>query len=187
MSTATVVVKSSVGFVDSGGTFRTGDGSTTRIVTPQVLKDLLGQNALVEDDGGTKASLSTAQGSNKDLTFEAKTAGTASNLVTVQYVEGAGTNTLSIRTAGTFPALKVIVTLKTIAGTGDSTADEVRDIVNQDVVASKYITAARKSGHDGTGKPGALAETALASGVDVVEDNDIVLCAVATLRKLMEK
>lgn len=91
-----------------------------------------------------RASLTTAEaGANNDLTFRARKPGAAGNGITIQYT-----------TAGSGSAESVAVTNTAIAITlriGGSTADQVKDAVNNDFAAFSLVYAVRASGNNGTG------------------------------------
>lgn len=126
-----------------------------RQFTPEDLHDALGAKY------GAAAALSTAQGSNKDLTFTARTPGGNGNLITVRYVI-AGLNTaLSIGVAGN--AITVNVATDG-AGAATSTADAIRDAINKDAAASALVRAERAASNNGTGVVAALTATALTGG-----------------------
>lgn len=110
-----------------------------------------------------RASLTTALTGNRDLTFRARKTGAAGNGITIEY-----------KTAGSGSAESVQVTTTAIAITlriGGSTADQIKDAVNNDFAAFSLVYAVRAAGSDGSGLVVAdLGPTALSGGSDTVTD-----------------
>lgn len=112
---------------------------------------------------GVVATGSTVAGLNKDVTYTAKTKGAPGNSVAVFYVD-----------PGVLAALSISVKGKTITVSLEnnavpvliSTADAVIAAVNADPDASALVTAARKSGQNGTGVCTASGPGLLTGGVD---------------------
>jgi hypothetical protein len=114
---------------------------------------------------GGFASLSTSlTGNNNDLVFTAKEAGTEANSIRVRYVDpGAPSASLSVGVSGN----DITVNLATDGSSViTSTATQVKDAVNAHATAKNMVSAALKSGNDGTGVVTALAFTNLANGTD---------------------
>jgi hypothetical protein len=101
-------------------------------------------------------------GVNNDLTFLAKTAGTAGNGITVELSDPAGNDqVLDI----TVVALAIEVSLATgPLGAITSTAKQVRDALNADTDAKALITASVAPGNTGNGVVTVLTATHLAGG-----------------------
>jgi hypothetical protein len=111
------------------------------------------------------ATLSTAlTGTNNDITLTAVTAGTTGNDITLALVDPSGNNAaLGVVVTGT----DIVVNLATNGGgTITSTAAQVIAAIAADEDAAALVTAANKSGNDGTGVVTALTETALTGGTD---------------------
>lgn len=107
------------------------------------------------------ASLTTSQGSNRDLTYTAKSTGSAGNAITVSYVIAGNDTPLSVDVTDT----DIVVNVATSgAGAATSTASQVRAAVNGDTDAAALVTAALASGSTGAGVVQALAETPLTGG-----------------------
>ena len=108
-----------------------------------------------------KASLTTAQGPNKDLKFTAKMTdadhcypGEAGNALTITYAD---TGSLSVSVSG------ADITVNINAGT--TTAAQIKAAIEAETThANKMVTVAYASGQDGSGKPAAMTKTSLAGG-----------------------
>lgn len=108
-----------------------------------------------------KASLTTAlAGANNDLVYTAMKGGPGGNSIRVQYIEGAGTNLLSVSVEG----YDILVTLATTAGASTSTATQVKAAIDANSDASRLVTIANSGADTGAGIVTALALTALAGG-----------------------
>ena len=110
-----------------------------------------------------KAVLTTAlAGVNNDLTFLAKTGGTAGNGITVALVDPAGNDqALDV----TVIASAITVHLATgVGGAITSTATQVKNAINADVEAKALVTASVAPGNSGAGVVIALAPANLAGG-----------------------
>lgn len=102
------------------------------------------------------ATYSTAQGSNKDLTFTAKTPGV---IPTITYADG-------VALAVTVDGVDITVTLNSDV----STADDIIAAIQGSAAASLLVTVARKTSQNGTGTPDAFTVQSLvaaATGTDV--------------------
>lgn len=99
--------------------------------------------------------LTTAQGSNKDLTFTAKT---ITDDVTIAYVVSGASTALSVSVAGKAITVHVATTSGSLA---DSTASQIETAVIGSVTANALVSVTLATGSDGTGKPGAMAVTHL--------------------------
>lgn len=118
-----------------------------------------------------RGSLSTAQGSNKDLTFTAqRRAGQSSALIRIRYVVAGNNTPLSVAVSGN----DITVNLATGAGgAATSTALEILGAINVDPAAAALVFAAVKATQNGSGVPAAMAYTALAAGTSkVTTDRD---------------
>ena len=106
------------------------------------------------------AVLTTAlTGVNNDLTFLAKTAGTAGNSITVALVATGNDTPLSVDVASS------AITVNLATGSGGavtSTATEVRNAINVDAEAAALITASLAPGNSGSGVVTALSAANLA-------------------------
>jgi|GEM_PF-1539741 len=111
------------------------------------------------------SSLSTAQGANKDLTFTSLLNGLTGDILSVEYVVAGVGTVLSVEVQSTYA---VVVNLATTdpGGVADSTAEEIRDAVNQHAAARLLVRSTFAVGSNGTGNPSAMAHTHLAGGVD---------------------
>lgn len=111
------------------------------------------------------ATLTTSlTGDNNDIVFTAADAGSAGNLITIEYVDPEAVDAeLGVVVTGT----AIVVNLAT-DGSGDivSTADEVKAAIEGDEDADALVTVADAGGNDGSGVVTELAETALAGGGD---------------------
>lgn len=101
-------------------------------------------------------------GTNNDLTFLAKTAGTAGNSITVALVDpSANDQALSVDVAGS----AISVNLATGPGGAiTSTATQVKNAVNADAEAKALVTASIAPGNSGAGVVTALTAKNLAGG-----------------------
>lgn len=114
----------------------------------------------------TAASLTTTQGSNKDITFTEITAGPGGNSVSIQYV-----------VSGTLTAYSCVVTGVNIVinqqtdGSGNpvSTANSLIAAINADPIASGLVVATNAPGSSGVGIPGAMGQTFLSGGTFIEE------------------
>lgn len=102
-------------------------------------------------------------GSNNDLTYTARGAGTAGNSVTIAYVVAGASTPLSVSVAGNAITVNVATDGSSAA---TSTAAQVAAAVNAYAAASTKVTVANAIGNDGTGVVTALSTTPLASGAD---------------------
>jgi len=113
------------------------------------------------------SSLTTAKGSNKDLTFTSRVLGVAGDGISIEcVVSGVGTP-LSISAAA--PAI-TINSATDGSGNATSTARDIRDALEADEDAMALIKVKLATGSDGSGIFGALAHTHLAGGVDFAGD-----------------
>lgn len=103
-------------------------------------------------------------GLNNDLVFTAKTKGVIGNSIKVVYVDPqANDAALAVTVSGTI----ITVSLQTGgAGAITSTAAQVTAAIAALPAAHALVAVTNKDGHNGTGVVTAMAETALASGVD---------------------
>lgn len=112
------------------------------------------------------AALTTAlSGSNNDLTYAAKSRGSASNSVRVRYVVAGNSTALSVSVSSNDITVNVATDS---GGAATSTAAQVRDAVNASAPASALVTASNATGNDGTGVVAALSFTALSGGAEYV-------------------
>jgi len=133
-------------------------GQSTPLSVTVSVKDI---TVNIATDAGVSAFLETAQGSNKDLRFTADVVGVGGNDIRVAYVTAGMLTPLSVDVSMN----DITVNLETDAGgVAISTAEEIRDAVNADMDAAALVTAAFKTGQDGTGVPVAFALTNLATG-----------------------
>lgn len=113
------------------------------------------------------SSLTTAKGSNKDLTFTSRLLGVAGDGISVESVVSGNGTLLSVAVA----TLKITITSATDgSGNATSTARQIRDALeaSEDVMALIKVKLA--TGSDGSGIFGALTEANLAGGVDFAGD-----------------
>lgn len=108
----------------------------------------------------TKATLTTAQGSHKDLKFDVLATdashwypGEAGNALSVHYHH---TGTLGVSVVG------AAITININAGT--TTATQMRDAVNAHADAGKMVVASYALGQNGSGTPAVMDATALVGG-----------------------
>lgn len=114
-----------------------------------------------------RATLTTAMGSNKDLTYRARLAGAAGNLIRLTYISSGTGTSLSVAVDST----AINVTLATDgSGVITSTADNVKDIVNSSFSAFGLVYAVRAAGQTGSGVVTALSSTFLSGGSDTLTD-----------------
>lgn len=116
-------------------------------------------------DAAATAELTTSlTGSDNDLVFTSLLYGAAGNAITVEYVDpGENDASLSIEVNGT----AIVVNLATDSGgLITSTAAEITTAIEADAAADALVSVANSGGDDGSGVVTALAETALADGVD---------------------
>lgn len=110
-----------------------------------------------------RATLSTALGTNKNLTYTARKTGTDGNSVSVTYSNPGGTNPLSLSVAGD----KLTVSLATSSGAITTTASQLIDAIWADpIVMALFYNVQYKAGEDGSGTLAAMSETYL-SGATV--------------------
>jgi hypothetical protein len=104
--------------------------------------------------GLVRASLSTARGSNKDITVTAKQAGLRGNNYQLAITTPGGANAaLSVVTTNPTPGT-TLVTVNTAtngSSVGVSTGNQIIAAINGDATASSILSAATKTGSDGTG------------------------------------
>lgn len=120
---------------------------------------------------GNRATLTTALGgTNKDITYFARTPGTTGNAITVRYVVGGANTPLSL----SLTSSAITINLATNGGgTATSTADDVINLVNRDNVyntsafqgVGDLVHAQRAVANDGTGVLVALGATSLTGAV----------------------
>jgi len=108
------------------------------------------------------AILTTANGSNKDLSFISRLIGTPGNSITIACVVGGNNTPLSVAVVS-----KAITITSATNGTGQatSTARQIRDALEANADAMALVNVKFKSGQDGSGVFGAMASTALSGGV----------------------
>lgn len=105
------------------------------------------------------ATYTTAQGSNKDLTFTAVARGYPGNSVTIAYVNGGASQSLSVSVSG----LAVTVNLATDGSSvPTATASQIMTAINANANAQVVLTASIASGQTGNGIPAAFAAQNLA-------------------------
>jgi hypothetical protein len=114
-------------------------------------------------DAGDAAAVTTAMtGANNDITVTADTAGTIGNGYSIELLAGSGTTqALSVATTD---YLKFTVTLARAADAITTTATQLVAALNAYAPFAAIMTAAVKSGDNGTGIVTALAETDLTGG-----------------------
>lgn len=119
--------------------------------------------AVFQSGRDAKASLTTSlTGTNNDLTYTAKTEGTAGNATTVRYVVAGASTPLTVSVTGQ----AITVNVATNSGsTATSTAAQVRTAVLGSVPAAALVDVENASGNDGTGVVTALAATNLSGGM----------------------
>lgn len=131
-----------------------------------------------------KSSLSTdLVGDNNDIVYTSKLTGTAGDAITVAYLDPSmESQSLDVVVTGT--AIKVyLATNDQNGGEIISTADEIKTAIANLPAAHALVGTADKAANDGSGVVTAMAETALAGGVDAVvtattvtvTDTDIVV------------
>lgn len=101
----------------------------------------------------TYATLTTAQGGNKDLAFTAVQLGFLGNSTTIAYVS---TGSLSVSVVGTAITINI--------NSGVTTANQILTAVQASVPASSLVTVALAPGSTGVGTPAAFGVTALSGG-----------------------
>lgn len=115
------------------------------------------------------ATLTTAlTGSNNDLVYTSKTAGTAGNSVSVRYVVAGANTALSVSVATKAITVNVATDGSSVA---TSTAAQVAAAIAASTPAAALVTVANAAGNDGTGVVTALSATNLAGGADWVAGN----------------
>jgi hypothetical protein len=114
-------------------------------------------------DAGDAAAVTTAMtGTNNDITITADTAGTIGNGYSIELLAGSGTTqALSVTTSDN---LKFSVTLARAADAISTTATQLVAALNAYAPFAALMTAAVKSGDNGSGVVTALAETDLTGG-----------------------
>ena len=113
------------------------------------------------------SSLTTAKGSNKDLTFTSKVLGVAGDGISVECVVAGNGTLLSI----SVDTLAITINSATDgSGVATSTARQIRDALEASEDAMALIKVKPATGSDGSGVFGALAHTHLAGGVDFAGD-----------------
>lgn len=145
------------GFVENWQQIWEGPDWAEINVTASDAFEVLSQGQLVSP----VASLTTAQGSNKDLKFTSLVLGTGGNSITIAYVVS-GTNTpLDV----TVVSAAITVQIATNgSGVATSTASEILTAVNTDVNANVLVLTSLATGSTGVGVPAAMAATNLAGG-----------------------
>jgi hypothetical protein len=117
----------------------------------------------VDYDTGIKASLTTANGSNKDLKFVAQDYGNDGNDITVECIVSGSETPLTIDVVGD----AITINSETnVGGDAISTAQEIMDALNGDGDAFALIETQPAPGSDCSGIFGAFTEDNLAGGVD---------------------
>lgn len=120
------------------------------------------------------ATYSMSQGSNKDLTFTAKTPGV---IPTITLADGSA---LAVAVVG----VAITVTLDTDP-TASSSADDIKSAIEAHSVANALVSVARKTGQNGTGCPAAQTVQSLvaaATGTDVTVSGSYTGSDVAMLK-----
>lgn len=147
-----------IGGAPTGGTFTlTFGGQTT---------SALAFNATAEAVEDALEALSTIGAGNVRVT------GAAGGPYTVTFQNTMGAQNVAQMTAahaftgGASPSITVATTTEGAAAFGNSTAAQVRDILNGNVDTSLLVKAQLAAGNDGTGAVAALAFTNLAGGVN---------------------
>lgn len=117
-----------------------------------------------------QASISTAQGSNRDLKFTAVPLGTAGNGITVTYVDPEENDAaLDVTVDGT----DITVSLATDgAGAITSTGNLVMAAINANGEAAALVTATLAAGSTGVGVVAAAAAYTLADGTTTTSDQE---------------
>jgi len=116
----------------------------------------------------SRATLTTAlAGANNDITYVAKTGGTAGNSIRVTYVVSGGTVARSITVAGNDITVNLATTTGAVNAT--ETATNIAAAVNANGSASALVFAEVAAGNDGTGVLSAMAFTNLAGGAALAE------------------
>lgn len=104
--------------------------------------------------GLTRASLSTARGSNKDITVTARQAGLVGNNYKLAITTPASASA-ALNVVTTNPSAGVtLVTVNTAtngSSVGISTGSQIMAAINADATASSILSAALKTGSDGSG------------------------------------
>ena len=128
------------------------------------------------------STLSTAQGDDKDLKYTAKIPGKDGDKITIEYVVDGNETPLSVSLSGT----AITVNVKTTdAGVADSTANEIKAKLEDDDDIAALIKIELAEGSSGEGKPGEMAATPLAGGVNgtlgttdemLIDENYIYRC-----------
>jgi|GEM_PF-2100604 len=119
-----------------------------------------------------RATLTTVlTGNNNDLTFTADKPGAGGNAITIAYVNPAAANKpLAVTVVGT----AISVQLATDGASAIvSTADQVKDAINNSFAARSLVYAVRAAGNDGSGVVEAMAATQLAGGSDTATPVDV--------------
>ena len=120
-----------------------------------------------ESKGEKAASLTTAlTGTNNDLVFTAKQAGSGGNAITVTYTDpGGATATLGVVVSGR----DINVNLGRAASAINTTGTLLAAAIAADPTANMLVSVANAAGNDGTGLVTALSKTNLAGGSDTGE------------------
>jgi hypothetical protein len=131
---------------------RLARGFSRRVLGPWAGRNFIGL--------GNRATLTTAQGANKDVLFFSTVPGTVGNAITVRYVNpGTANAALSVSVA----ASAITVNLATNGSSAlTSTANDIVKAVNLFPAADALVWAQLAPGSDGTGIPAAFAATNLA-------------------------
>jgi len=131
------------------------------------------------------SALITTQGDNKDLKYTAKTPGEDGDNITIEYVVDGLETPLSVSLSGTVITVNVKTTA---AGAADSTANEIKAELEGDEDIAALIKIELAEGSTGEGKPGTMAVTPLANGVNgtvgvasemLIDENYIYRCVAA--------
>jgi hypothetical protein len=122
-----------------------------------------------------KATLTTTQGDNKDLTFKAVPPGTAGNGISIIYADPSANNSpLSVEV----DVREITVSLATGSGGGIvTTAAEIMAAVNAHDEAARWVVASLATGSNGSGVVAAMGSTSLSGGSTATTESftDVVL------------
>jgi hypothetical protein len=115
----------------------------------------------------TCATLTTALGTNKDITYTHKSGGTAGNDISIEYINPAGgTVALSIVVTGN----AIVVTLGYATGAVTTTALALVELINRNALVKELgITADVKAGETGAGLLDTFAHTHLSGGLEPID------------------
>jgi hypothetical protein len=112
----------------------------------------------------TKATFTTAFGVlNADLTFTSRLPGVSGNEIEIAYIDTGGADVdFDISVTET----AIVVTLEKAGGTIVTTAEDIKNGIEDSLAADELITVEYDTGNDGTGVVSVLASTNLAGGLD---------------------